>query len=121
MRAPLLAGVALMLTAGAAAAQRVTKVDGARLLEICTSSNRGLAMSCEAYIDGVSDTVTLYQEAAPRQGDARVPDTICVPPATTGGQLRDEVVSFLRQHADARPRPAAQVVTRVLRERHPCH
>ena len=120
-RAVAVAAFALLALAGTAHAQRFTKVDGNRLLGICTSTNVGVNRSCESYIDGVSDSITLYQQMATgSNGAMTVPKVVCVPSATTGTQLKSAVVAWLRAHPADRSRPAVAIVERVLHERYPC-
>ena len=58
-RAVAVAAFGLLALAGTAHAQRYSGVDGTRLLGICTNKNVGISRTCESYVAGVSDTVTL--------------------------------------------------------------
>lgn len=120
-------GAALLLTVGLARAEtaradtRSSGVDGDTLLARCTSRKPGLVMGCTAYVDGVADTVAVYQGAAKAAGDSRAENRICIPADVRGTQMRDTVVTWLRNHADQRHRPSANLVVHVLRETWPCH
>lgn len=121
MRPLLILGATLPLLATSlpAAAQRTSRVDGNKLAQICTSKT-GVA-GCEAYISGVSDTITLYQKVGPQShGTMKVPAAVCVPGQVTGAQLREVVVTWLRQNPADRGRQAAQLVYRALRDKYPC-
>ena len=84
MTRTILAALAMMALAGTAHAQRYSGIDGTRLLGICTSRTAGIKTSCESYVAGVSDTITLYQQMAPASGGKlTVPKAVCVPPGTT--------------------------------------
>lgn len=119
---PLLAlGVVLPVLAMAlpAAAQRTSRVDGNKLLQVCSS--KAGAAGCEAYISGVSDTIALYQEASREShGAMKVPAAVCVPAQVTGAQMREIVVAWLKQNPANRGRQAAQVVYRAMRDKYPC-
>lgn len=120
-RAVAVAAFGLLALAGTAHAQRYSGVDGTRLLGICTNKNVGIRRTCESYVAGVSDTITLFQEIAPKsKGAMKVPAAVCVPPSTKGVQLVEAVVSWLRAHPADRARPAVAIVDRVLHERFGC-
>jgi hypothetical protein len=123
MKALLLGAVALLAFGGAAQAQgRISNITGAKLMETCTSRNPAVLEACTAYIDGVSDAASFYQFLRPVNGSKgpRLPDYICVPGATTGPQLRETVVSWMRAHPDAARESAAQVTMRALNDTYLC-
>jgi hypothetical protein len=100
-------------------AQRSSAVDGTKLLQICESKRE--AVACDAYINGVSDTITVYQQVAKQSNGAMVvPEAICVPASVTGVALRQKVVEWLRQHGPDRNRQAGLLVYRALRDTYPC-
>ena len=101
---------------------RNSRIDGNKLLQICTARNIALVQGCEAYINGVSDSVALYQHAASEpNSQVKLADTLCVPPDVTGAQLREGVVRWLGAHAGDRNHPSAAIVFHVLHETYPCH
>ncbi|MBV8916169.1 MAG: hypothetical protein JOZ05_24430 [Acetobacteraceae bacterium] len=123
MRAVLLGAVALLASIGAARAQnRISNVTGGQLGNLCASQNRAQIEMCQAYIEGISDAVSFYQFLRPADGSKgpRLPDYICVPGPTTGPQLRETVVSWLRSHPDAQRQAAAQVTMRALNDTYLC-
>jgi len=121
MKVGLVLGLAVPLLAGAmpAYAQRTSRVDGNKLLQVCTSKTG--TTGCEAYISGVSDTIALLQrgdlEAAP---SAKISAMLCVPKSAAGPELRATVINWLQQHPNNRRSQAAQVVYRALREKYGC-
>jgi hypothetical protein len=101
-------GAALLLLAGAAAAQRVSPISGAALARLCT--NAPTRAECDAYISGVADAI----------GDSHGRLPACIPPATTGTALRATVLRFLKSHPEALSLPAAHGTIQALAEAFPC-
>ncbi len=122
MKTLLLASAALLAIASHAEAARFSAVNGTRLAALCTSRDPKMSNSCTAYIEGVSDSMSLYQELRPQDGSkgGALPAYVCVPEQVTGIQQRDTVVTWLRQHPEAGNRPASGVVADALRERFAC-
>ena len=122
MKTALLAAVALLALAGSAHAQRFSRVSGGSLANLCTNRDPKQVEACEAYIDGISDTASFYQRLRPLDGSngPALPAYICVPPATTGIQLRQLVVSWLGAHQDQSGREGGGVVLRALSDTYPC-
>jgi anaerobic selenocysteine-containing dehydrogenase len=124
----LLAGMALaspVLAQALAPAQeteRYTPISGATLMRLCTGRDAARVRECEAYIAGVSDSVTSYQAARPENGSKGqpLPSYICVPGRLTGPQLRDAVADWARQNSNELQRQASVVVIRALLEKFPC-
>jgi Rap1a immunity proteins len=107
----LLAGIAVLAIGGTAQAQRVSTVDGNKLLSICTRAQNALA-PCDGYINGVADgAMAIAAEGKPQ---------LCIPQATTGVQMRETTVKWLRAHPDEGKRQAGELVVRALREAYPC-
>lgn len=102
---------------GTAHAQRLTKLDGNRLLALCDTRNPASARGCEAYIDGIADSLTIASR--PSNG-AHPANSACIPPDLTAPQLRESLVSWLKANAKDRNHPAAEIVQHVLRENYPC-
>ena len=119
----LLVTAALACLAGHAQAQRESNITASRLSQICTSQDPRLSEACTAYIDGVSDSATTYQKLRPMDGSAggTLPGYICVPGATTGVQLRQSVVSWLRDHQNQSQRVAGGAVLSALLDIYPCN
>lgn len=127
MRAIWLGAAALLGMAGVAQAQgqarsRLSNLTAAKLLEVCTNRNPTMVEACTAYIDGVSDTASFYQFLRPSDNSKgpRLPDYICVPGPTTGPQLRDTVLQWIRRHPEASREFAAQAVMRALNDAYLC-
>jgi hypothetical protein len=104
---------------GEAAETRMSKTDGAKLLSICTARAENLVQGCEAYLDGVADTVGVYQHEQQATPDKQAPH-ICMPATVTGVQLRQVAVGYVQAHPADRGRFAALLVTRALGEAYPC-
>lgn len=117
-----LAVLALLAVGGTAHAQRFSNITGGKLGDLCISQNRGLAESCTAYLDGISDAISFYQRLQPSDGSrgGKLPDYVCVPGPTTGPQLREAYVSWLRKHQEAQRQPAAQAAMRALNDTFTC-
>ncbi len=99
----------LALTAAAphpALAQRVSTIDGNRLLALCTGKN---VSGCDAYVSGFADS---EYSVSPRR--------ICVPLAVTGTALRETLVAFLRTNPAALPHKAADITLRAYLRAYPC-
>ena len=111
-----------LVTLGATAhAQRVSNISGGKLGEICTSKSSALLEACSAYLDGISDAISFYQHLMPSDGSkGKLPDYVCVPGPTTGPELRQKYVSWLRQHSEAQRQPAAQAAIRALNDSFKC-
>ena len=103
-----------------ASAQRVSPITGGKLLGVCTGGGSA-PTACDAYVSGIADTVALMQAMAPEShGAMRVPAIVCIPGPTTGVQLRQTVVTWLRRNPNMASQQAAPLVVRALREAYPC-
>ncbi len=110
MRFALTAAVAAMVLAATplAWAQRVSKVDGNRLLTMCTVKSPG---ECDAYLSGVADTI---------EAGGRAKAEACIPKAVTGTQLRDVVIKYLRSNPQTRQMKAGALSTKAFAAAFPC-
>jgi hypothetical protein len=99
---------ALVLAAAPAFAQRVTKIDGNKLLTLCSTSD---VKNCYAYLDGIGDA--LAEEPQPRRA--------CIPPSVTTQQLRDVLLKSLRNTPETRNLPAARLAVNAFGKAFPCH
>lgn len=108
MRMVVAVGFGLILTAGAAQAQRESKVDGNKLLGLCTG---GAKTNCDAYLSGVADAIA-----------AQGPDhaAACIPVAVTGTQLREVVVLYLHSHPQDLQLKAGALTTRAYASAFAC-
>jgi hypothetical protein len=114
----LAAALLLALTASPAHAQRVSRLTGAKLLQICQNP-RGKVV-CEAYINGVADGMTSVQkQMSDTQGKAFAGST-CIPDATTSDQLHTTVTAYLSAHGDMLSKPAAVPTFEALHSAFPC-
>ncbi len=120
-RALIAAGLAALLGTSAHAA-RYSPMSGERLLQACTARSSALVGACDAYLDGVSDTITTYQISRPADGSkgAKLPGYICVPGHMTGPQLREAVVGWGKQHRNELRAQASAIVVRALLQLYPC-
>jgi hypothetical protein len=99
---------AALLAALPAHAQRVSKVNGSKLMAFCSGED---IKGCDAYLAGVADAMA--EEPAPRRA--------CIPNAVTGVQLRDVVLKLLRDAPEKRELPAARIVVHAYGKAFPCH
>lgn len=117
--------VALALSiavASSAHAERFLKLTGAKLIETCTSRDKGVIGDCTAYIEGISDAISFYQVSRPADGSkgGRLPDYICVPTAVAGPQLRDTVIAYAKANPDKLGIQASGIVIRALNDKYSC-
>lgn len=124
MKHAALALVATIALAGPAQAQRQSAITGTKLVEFCSSKDKTALTSCDAYIDGVADAVSVYQNLRPRDGSKgqALPANayICVPAGGAGTQLREQWLAWAKRHPDDMGRQATGLVLRALLEAHPC-
>jgi len=121
MKTLLLSAAALLALATHADAARFSTVNGSKLAALCTSRDAKMANSCTAYIEGVSDSMSLIKEVGAQRGGSGTPaDAVCVPDEVTGLRQRDTVVAYIRNHPEAGTRQAAGVVADALREAFAC-
>lgn len=110
MRAGLIGFVVLGATlfSFGAQAQRVSKVDGNRLLAMCSTKAPG---ECDAYLSGVADTI---------EAQGRAKAEACIPTTVTGTQLRDVVVKYLRGNPQSRQIKAGALTIKAFSAAFPC-
>jgi hypothetical protein len=99
----------MLLGAGAAQAQRISKVDGNRLLSICTAT---APAECDAYLAGVADAI---------EAGGRAKAAACIPKAVTGVQLRDVVVKYIRGNPQTRELKGGLLTFKAYTAAFPCH
>lgn len=109
-----LLAAAFLLAAVPAVAQRVSSVDGSKLLAICTGRN---VVPCDAYISGVADSATAV-DSMPELSGRKL--GICIPQQVKGVALRETVVSSLRAHPEDSGRSAIELTLRALKATYPC-
>lgn len=117
---PLFFAACIAAAAEPAAAQRFSKIDGNRLLQICTLRapaplRPGLApppgrRECEAYVSGVADGIA----AGPPRA------TACIPDGVTTAQLVEVVLKTLRDHPENAERHAGELVVQAYSRAFPC-
>lgn len=107
------------LPAAHASAQRVSRLDGARLGSLCTKpAGTGI---CDAYISGLADSVTLAHLFDRNvEKDSKDVPAFCITPATPTADMRGKVVNWMKAHRDDLNRPAGEVVFTALHESYPC-
>jgi hypothetical protein len=99
---------AALLCAGAAQAQRVSLVDGTKLLDLCGQIK---PLQCEAYLSGIADMIAEQKDKKP---------AACIPATAQISQIRGAVVNYLRHHPEAAPLKAAGVTVIALHTAYPC-
>lgn len=107
IRAALLATTLLACTA--AHAQRVSNVTGRLLMSACTGKQADI---CDAYVDGFSDAIA---------AEGRDHALACIPRTSTGTELRDVLITYLRSHPEAQSLKASTIATKALAAAYPCH
>ena len=115
--------MAALCAAGTAQAERFSALNGAKLVELCTSKDRGIQTDCTAYIEGISDTVSFYQRLRPADGSkgAALPEYICVPTQETGVQVREKVVAWAQGNQGMLANTQASgIVLRALNASYAC-
>jgi len=117
--AALLATGLLVATAVPAHAQRVSKVSGKALGNMC-SANKSTAL-CDAYLAGVMDSEVWAKKYDSYADDAGAPVAFCVPTSETTTQVRGKLISWLHAHTDALTQSGGKAVYRALHEAYPCH
>ncbi len=112
----------LVAAAGTAHADRFSAIDGNRLMGLCAGHDKTVVAECTAYINGVSDAASFYQNIEPANGSkgGKLPAYICVPTAITGVQLRQTVIGWAKAHPDSMRVQASGVVLRALHETYRC-
>lgn len=108
--------------AGSAHAERFSPIDGSKLVSLCTGRDKGLVADCTAYINGVSDAVSFYQNLRPADGSkgGKLPAYLCLPTNITGVQMREAVVGWARSHPESQRLQASGVVLRALHDTFKC-
>jgi hypothetical protein len=104
-----LIGLMLLGATTAAQAQRVSKVDGNRLMAICATKDLG---ECDAYLGGVADAI---------EAQGRAKAEACIPTAVTGQQLRDVVLKYLRDNPQSRQMHGGALTIKAFSAAFPCH
>ncbi len=109
---------AVLLAAGTADAQRVSRLTGTKLLGACQNPKGKLI--CEGYISGVADGIAgAEKNMTPDQGHSFAGAT-CIPNDTTADQLHATVVDYLKAHSDDLAKPAAIPTFDALHAAYPC-
>jgi hypothetical protein len=111
MRFALMAAMVLGATGmgvSAAQAQRVSKIDGNKLLGYCSSK---ATIGCDAYLDGIADGI---------EAGGRAKAEACIPAAVTTPQMRDVVVKYLRNNPQTREMKAGVLATKAFAAAFPC-
>lgn len=109
-----------LMLAGAAHAQtsgrpvgRLTHLQAGSLLRMCQAPQG--VKSCEGYISGISDGITLVESAA----GPEVARKVCIP-AVPGTQLRAAVVGWLSKHNERLSSDVGPAVFDALASAYPC-
>ena len=97
-----------VLAAGTAHAQHVSNVTGVTLMKSCTGPKPD---QCDAYLDGFGDAIT---------AGGKDHALACIPQASTGTELRDVLVKFLKDHPEDQHLKATLLATRAFSKAYPC-
>jgi len=103
---------AIVFVAGGAQAQRVSKVDGGRLMTLCAAHEIG---ECDAYLAGFADAIVKQSEM--NKGGKPI---ACVPIAVKTAQIREVVVKYLRNNPQSREERGADLTARAFAAAFPC-
>lgn len=108
--------------AGPAHAERFSPIDGGKLVSLCTGHDKGVVADCTAYINGVSDAASFYQNLRPADGSkgGKLPAYLCLPTTITGVQMRDAVVNWAKSHPESQRLQASGLVLRALHDTYKC-
>ncbi|MBS1032072.1 hypothetical protein JK192_11840 [Gluconobacter cerinus] len=117
--AALLAAGLMTVAAAPAHAQRVSKVSGKALGNMCSAS-KSTAL-CDAYLAGVMDSEVWSKKYDSYADDAGAPVAFCVPVSETTTQVRGKLISWLHAHNDALTQSGGKAVYRALHDAYPCH
>lgn len=117
--AALLAAGLVTVAAAPAHAQRVSKVSGKALGNMCSAS-KSTAL-CDAYLAGVMDSEVWSKKYDSYADDAGAPVAFCVPVSETTTQVRGRLISWLHAHNDALTQSGGKAVYRALHDAYPCH
>ncbi|MBS1035343.1 Rap1a/Tai family immunity protein [Gluconobacter cerinus] len=117
--AALLAVGLVTIAAAPAHAQRVSKVSGKALGNMCSAS-KSTAL-CDAYLAGVMDSEVWSKKYDSYADDAGAPVAFCVPVSETTTQVRGKLISWLHAHNDALTQSGGKAVYRALHDAYPCH
>ncbi|MFT8481778.1 MAG: Rap1a/Tai family immunity protein [Gluconobacter cerinus] len=117
--ATLLAAGLVTVAAAPAHAQRVSKVSGKALGNMCSAS-KSTAL-CDAYLAGVMDSEVWSKKYDSYADDAGAPVAFCVPVSETTTQVRGKLISWLHAHNDALTQSGGKAVYRALHDAYPCH
>ncbi|MEN3175681.1 Rap1a/Tai family immunity protein [Gluconobacter sp. OJA] len=117
--AALLAAGLVTVAAAPAHAQRVSKVSGKALGNMCSAS-KSTAL-CDAYLAGVMDSEVWSKKYDSYADDAGAPVAFCVPVSETTTQVRGKLISWLHAHNDALTQSGGKAVYRALHDAYPCH
>ncbi len=98
--------IACLVIAGTAQAQRISKVNGSKLLTMCSA---GRTTECDAYLSGVADAY-----AAGKVGG------VCIPTAVTGVQLRLVATKYMHDHPQDLELPAGEIASHAFMAAFPC-
>jgi hypothetical protein len=100
--------VLLALPPALASAQRISPLNGNRLLTLCTSRD---AAGCDAYLSGIADAITVQGRAAA---------AACIPGEVTGTQLREVAVKYIRAHPERLQEKAGHLAVEAFARAFPC-
>ena len=87
-------------------------MDGARLLQLCSSDDPYNGLECTGYIKGVADAFVFQMDGAKRP--------LCIPDRVTAKDLIDVTVTWLRANRPELSYPAVATVGIAIAERWKC-
>lgn len=104
----LLLSAALTVICTGAMAQRVSNVNGRTLMTACTGKS---VQACDAYVDGFGDAIV---------AGGKDHALACIPRQSTGTELRDVLVTYLRAHPEDQSEKAYTIATKAFAKAYAC-
>ncbi len=104
----LFAAFALAAGMSAAHAQRSSNVNGVVLMKACTAHQTD---TCDAYLDGFGDAI---------RAGGKTGALACIPANTTGTELRDVLVAYLRANPQTQHEKGEMITRLAFQKAYPC-
>jgi hypothetical protein len=110
MNMRILVAALLLCAAHTAQAQRLSKVNGARLLKLCSATGP-VTEQCDIYLSGVADAMGM--QPAPSR-------LACIPNSVTGVQLREVAQKYMHDHPEKLELAAGDLATHAFAAAYAC-
>lgn len=112
-------GFLAMQNMSGASAQRVSTFKAGNFLQVCKNSQS--ASICDAYINGVADSVALTKIFDKNRGDQSAPVAFCIAPSVSGKDMKDKVIAWMNAHPEKLSQPVGAVIYTALHAAYPCN